>query len=79
MAATKVVHLHLKQPLASVPDDIYCSSIKAIYDVVSADDIGIKYSSLLNTLTDKTRYENKRCVIIVSTLRSKPHTHPQNR
>ncbi len=59
---TKVVHLHLNEPFEG-QSDFYFGSIKAIYDSIPQDALGISYKSLTNALRGKTEYLNKRCSI----------------
>jgi len=64
---TKVVHLAFKEPYEG-KTDLYFSSLKAIYDEVPIETVGIRYSSLLNALHGKERYENKKVVIRIGQL-----------
>lgn len=66
MQATKIVHLHLLTPLADGRTDLYFGSLKAIYDAVPPDAVGIKYKSLTTVLHGREVYENKKCVIRVA-------------
>ena len=66
----KIVHLHLKSPLDG-ESDMYFGSIKAIYDRLSEDVVGIKYKSLTNALRGKDNYENSRCAIHIGLLQTK--------
>lgn len=67
MAKQKIVHLHLKDPTAK-DTDFFFGSIKAIFDNVSEDCIGIKYKSLTNALRGQDFYENKRCTVRIGQL-----------
>lgn len=71
MATQKIVHLHLKMPPNTCDSDLYFGSIKAIFDLFTEEDIGIKYKSLTNALRGRNLYENKHCIIRVSALISK--------
>lgn len=64
----KVVHLKLKELHNG---DFYFSSLKAIYDSFSRDDVGIGYKSLTNALRGKSEYSNKKCTIKVGQLKQK--------
>lgn len=70
---TKVIHLHLKEPINGKADYYYGSMI-AIYDEFSHDMLGITYKSLVNAIRGKSVYENKRCVIRIGTLERKAKT-----
>lgn len=67
---TKVVHLAFKEPYNGTKD-LYFSSLKAIYDVVPQEAVGIRYKSLTNALRGKERYENKKVVIRIGELMRK--------
>lgn len=73
MATQKIVHLHMKIPIAG-NTDLYFGSIKAIFDSVSEEDVGIKYKSLTNALRGRDFYENKHCIVRVSSLITKQQT-----
>ncbi|MBO4942864.1 MAG: hypothetical protein J6C95_05505 [Muribaculaceae bacterium] len=62
MEPSKVVHVHFKEPYEGMTD-LYFSSLKAIYQQVPEDIIGIKYKSLTNAVRGKDCYENKSCII----------------
>lgn len=64
---TKVVHLAFKEPYEG-KKDLYFSSLKAIYDVVPQDVVGIRYKSLTNAIRGKEQYENKKVVIRIAEL-----------
>lgn len=73
MATQKIVHLHMKIPIAG-NTDLYFGSIKAIFDSVSEEDVGVKYKSLTNALRGRDFYENKHCIVRVSSLITKQQT-----
>ena len=54
--------------------DFYFGCIKAIFDFVTEDVIGIKYKSLTNALRGRDFYENKHCTVRVSSLITKQQT-----
>ena len=54
--------------------DFYLGSIKAIFDHISEDAVGIRYKSLTNALRGRDFYENKHCTVRVSSLITKQHT-----
>lgn len=66
----KVVHINLKEPLNG-ESDFYFGSLKAIYDSIPQDKVGIAYKSLTNAIRGKTEYKNKRCTIKVGHLERK--------
>ena len=66
----KVVHIKLKEP-HNGETDFYCGSLKAIYDCIPQDKVGIAYKSLTNALRGKSEYENKHCTIKVGLLKQK--------
>lgn len=63
---TKIVYLHIKEPSS----DEYYSSIVALYQNHTADELGLQYRSLVNALHDSGVYENKRIIVRVGTLKS---------
>lgn len=67
MEPSKVVHVHFKEPYEGMTD-LYFSSLKAIYQQVPEDIIGIKYKSLTNAVRGKDCYENKSCIIRIGAL-----------
>lgn len=67
---TKVVHLSFKEPYEG-KTDLYFSSLKAIYDAVPQEAVGIRYKSLTNAIRGKERYENKKVVIRIGELMRK--------
>lgn len=69
----KVVHINLKEPLNG-ESDFYFGSLKAIYDSIPQDKVGIAYKSLTNALRCKSEYENKHCSIKVGHLKQKQQT-----
>ena len=70
MATQKIVHLHMKIPTDG-NTDFYFGSIKAIFDSITEDYVGIKYKSLTNALRGRDFYENKHCTVRVSSLITK--------
>lgn len=64
---SKIVHLHLKVPIND-KSDFYFGSIKAIFDIIEEDVIGIKYKSLTNALRGRDFYQNKHCTVRIDTL-----------
>lgn len=73
MNLSKVVHLHLKEAYEGM-EDLYFGSLKAIYDQVPEEAIGIKYKSLTNAIRGKDCYENKSCIIRIGELQRKSNT-----
>lgn len=71
MATQKIVHLHFKIPIKEVETDLYLGSIKAIFDFVSEEAIGIKYKSLTNALRGRDFYQNKHITVRISSLLTK--------
>lgn len=66
----KVVHLKLNEP-HNGDTDFYFGSLKAIYDTIPKECIGIAYKSLTNALRGKSEYENRHCTIKVGQLKQK--------
>lgn len=62
MEAKKIVHLQFKEP-HNGETDLYFGSLKAIYDAVPAEAVGITYKSLTNATRGKNEYENKKVII----------------
>lgn len=60
---SKVYHVEMKEPVNG-ERHFYFGSQVAIYDVFSAEQVGISYKALTNkyNLSEKP-YENKRCII----------------
>lgn len=73
MATQKIVHLHLKIPIDN-KTDFYFGSIKAIFDFVTEETIGIRYKSLTNALRGRDFYNNKHCTVRISSLITKQQT-----
>ena len=67
----KVVHLKLNEPHDG-QTDFYFGSLKAIYDAIPHNEIGIAYKSLTNAIRGKNYYENKKVVIRIGVLYRKP-------
>ena len=68
MESRKVVHVHLHEPFEG-KTDYYFGSLAAIYASLPEEVVGIKYKSL--TAKKFSRYENKRCVVIVDEIKRK--------
>lgn len=71
---TKIVHLHLKVPIND-KSDFFFGSIKAIFDYVPEDAVGIKYKSLTSALRGRDFYQNKHCTVRIDTLLTKKQQH----
>lgn len=74
---TKVVHLFFKEPYKN-KSDLYFSSLKAIYEVVPIEAVGIRYKSLTNAIRGKEQYENKKVVIRIGQLVRKPNSRTKD-
>lgn len=74
----KVVHLSFREPYAG-KTELYFSSIKAIYDAVPMEAVGIRYKSLTNAIRSKERYENKKVVIRIGELMRKAQVNPNRK
>lgn len=74
----KVVHLSFREPYEG-KTELYFSSIKAIYDAVPLDAVGIRYKSLTNAIRGKERYENKKVVIRIGELMRKAQVNPNRK
>jgi len=72
----KVVHLSLNEPYSG-KTEFYFGSIKAIYDHVPKERVGIAYTSLCTRLRGKGVYRNKKCVINVGELLQHPQSNKQ--
>ncbi len=70
----KVVHIRLNETING-ESDFYFGSLRAIYDVIPQDKVGITYGSLTNALRGKSEYRNKKCIIKVGVLRQHPQTN----
>ena len=68
--STKVVHVRMKDPFEG-QSDFYFGSIKAIYDSIPQDRIGISYKSLTNHGIKGNRYENSLCSIDIGMMKRK--------
>lgn len=68
--STKVIHIHLNEPFQG-QSDFYFGSIKAVYDSIPQDSLGIAYKSLTNALRGKSEYQNRRCTIKMGHLERK--------
>ncbi len=66
----KVIHVHLTQPIEGMKrKDWYFSSIKAIFSVFAADQVGATYNYLRHAgLTGNGTIVTKRAIIKQSTL-----------
>lgn len=72
----KVVHIRLIDPYNG-ESDFYCGCLKAIYDLIPQERVGITYSSLTNAIRGKSEYRNKKCIIKVRALHQHPQTNKQ--
>lgn len=70
MEAKKIVHLQFKEPHDG-ETDLYFGSLKAIYDAVPAEAVGITYKSLTNATRGKNEYENKKVLIRIGQIQRK--------
>ena len=68
---TKVVHLHFKKEPLEGKTDLYFGSLKAIYDSVPQERIGIAYKSLTNAIRGQEEYENRLVLIRIGDLERK--------
>lgn len=68
MESKKIIHVHLKTPRADGQQDFYFGSLRAIYSVLTKDDIGRNYGSLTSSSISKNGgfFENKNCTIRVT-------------
>lgn len=71
--STKVVHLRLNEPFEG-QTDFYFGSIKAIYDSIPQDRVGIAYKSLTNHGIRDGRYTNNLCSIDIGVMRRKANS-----
>jgi hypothetical protein len=69
MESNKIVHLHLKEPY-NEKQDFYFGSLKAIYDCIPEDVVGVKYTSLKSRKCADV-YENRKCVIKIDVIQRK--------
>ena len=67
----KVVHLRLNEPFEG-QKDFYFGSIKAIYDTIPKEKIGIGYKSLTNHGLKGNLYKNSLYTIDIGVIRRKP-------
>lgn len=70
MEAKKIVHLQFKEPRDG-ETDLYFGSLKAIYDAVPADEVGITYKPLTNATRGRSEYENKKVLIRIGQIQRK--------
>ncbi|WP_418177009.1 hypothetical protein [Alistipes putredinis] len=70
MEAKKIVHLQFKEPYLG-KTDLYFGSLKAIYDAVPVEAVGIKYKSLTNHNFEERAYENKKVLIRIGRIQRK--------
>jgi hypothetical protein len=70
----KVVHLKLNEP-HNGEIDFFFGSLKAIYDAIPQNKIGIAYKSLTNAIRGKNEYHNKRCKIKIGQLQQKKQSN----
>lgn len=73
MESNKIVHLTFKEPYEG-ETDLYFGSLKAIYDRVHQEQIGIAYKSLTNAIRGKEIYENKKVIIRIGQVQRKTRT-----
>ena len=82
MISKYVVHVFLKNPKEGQEQNYYFGSMKAIYSVLSVEDIGRTHDSL-RTLSIKSNggvFENRHCVIrIAEIVRSKQQAEQKDR
>lgn len=78
MNKIKIVHLNVKEPFYG-ENDFYFGSVKAIYDKLPEELIGIKYKSLTNHDFSASPYSNKRCTIKVAYLERKQNIRTKNK
>lgn len=69
MEAKKIYHVHLFEPYEE-KTDYYFGSIVAIFQTLSPDVLGVKYSTLCSKKL--THFENKKCVINVDEIKRSP-------
>lgn len=69
----KIVHLSFKEPYEGTTD-LYFGSLKAIYDQVPQEKVGIAYKSLTNAIRGKEIYENKKIIVRIGQVRRKTRT-----
>lgn len=53
----------MRTPLEDGRTDLYFGSLKAIYDALPPDVVGIKYKSLTTVINGRSVYENKKCIV----------------
>ena len=72
----KIVHVELK----ATQTHYYFSSLKAIFNTLSRDEVGCsyKYLTTLKLYEDGKCYENKQCIIRIGTLLSMPKKQKGN-
>lgn len=70
MEAKKIVHVQFKEPYNG-ETDLYFGSLKAIYDAVPVEAVGIKYKSLTNHKFGERPYENKKVIIRLGQIQRK--------
>ena len=64
----KIVHIHLNEPYEN-QQDFYYGSVKAIFDNIPQDRIGITYKPLTAAILRKGgQYQNDLCIIKVAQL-----------
>lgn len=70
---TRIYHLHLKLPFKHRQvTDYYFSSMAAIYERFTPDQLGIKYTSLRNCKLKSGPYENEKIIVSLGMVSSKP-------
>lgn len=72
----KIVHLKLHEPYEG-KTDLYFGSVKAIYDHVPKECVGIVYTNLCTQLRRNGVYRNRKCVIKVGELMQHPQANKQ--
>ena len=70
MESKKIIHVHLKNPTEDGQQDFYFGSLRAIYSVLTKEQIGRTYGSLTSSSISKSGgfFENKCCVIRIAEL-----------
>lgn len=66
----KVVHVQLKQPKEGQQEHYYFGSLKAIFEVLTKEDIGRNYSTLISTSIEKAGgvLETRKAIIRIGEL-----------
>ena len=68
MESKKIVHVHLKNPAENGKQDFYFGSLRAIYSVLTKEQVGRTYASLTSSSINKNGgvFENKCCTIRIT-------------